>query len=364
MCPDCRFVFRVASDHDGLGVVCPSCERMLRLPTPTDPVPELVRKKSAEELAAEKSEPAEEPEAAGKGKRRRKKRAEDEEDFRPQGQNPVVMIGVVASLGLLAVALAVVVLWPKGEVAPRARNEGPTEVFPVAAASEKVASEDEVMTPEEAAAVVSLDVLRDEIEPVILGFLESTDVVGQSRWVRHAARTRPRMEAWPRLDAPGFRTILWGAGQTRVGKAVLLMVETDDFRQRPIGLVEEDDGWKVDWEAWVGWSEMSWREMIEKRPTEPVLCRVQVTATDYFNYRFSDETAWESYWLESPDAEASLYGYVPKGGVMDHLLKPADNERRVPFLVKLAFPEGETRGNQVEIVEVVGRSWVNPEEEP
>lgn len=337
---------------------------MLRLPTAADPLPELVRRKSPEEVAAAKGEPADEAGAGDKGKRRSKKRADDEGDFRPQGQNPVVMVGVVVSLGLLAVVLAVVVLWPKGEVSREPLAGDAAEVFPVPAATEKIAAEPEAMTREEAAAVVSLDVLRDEIEPVMRDFLEAADVADQARRVRHAARTRPRMEAWPQLDAPGFRTILWGAGQTRVGEAVLLMVETDDFRQRPMGLVEEEDGWKVDWEAWVGWSEMSWQDIVEKRPAGPVVCRVQVTATDYFNYRFADETAWQSYWLESPNGDGSLYGYVPRGGAMDQLLKPADNERRVPFLVKLAFPEGEARGNQVEIVEVIGRSWVNPEDEP
>jgi hypothetical protein len=36
VCPECRFVFRVPKDHAGKGVVCTSCQRLLRIPSARD----------------------------------------------------------------------------------------------------------------------------------------------------------------------------------------------------------------------------------------------------------------------------------------------------------------------------------------
>lgn len=32
VCQDCRAIFRVPADYEGTGVVCPVCDRMLRMP--------------------------------------------------------------------------------------------------------------------------------------------------------------------------------------------------------------------------------------------------------------------------------------------------------------------------------------------
>jgi hypothetical protein len=42
VCPDCRFIFRIPMDHDGIGTVCPSCRRMLRIPKEGDSVAPLM----------------------------------------------------------------------------------------------------------------------------------------------------------------------------------------------------------------------------------------------------------------------------------------------------------------------------------
>jgi len=36
VCNDCRAIFRVPADYTGKGIVCPRCDRMLRMPTAQD----------------------------------------------------------------------------------------------------------------------------------------------------------------------------------------------------------------------------------------------------------------------------------------------------------------------------------------
>lgn len=43
VCQDCRAVFRIPSDYTGQGVVCPQCDRMLRIPRVGESIPALVQ---------------------------------------------------------------------------------------------------------------------------------------------------------------------------------------------------------------------------------------------------------------------------------------------------------------------------------
>ena len=43
ICQDCRAIFRIPADYEGKGVVCPSCDRMLRLPRAGEAIPALVQ---------------------------------------------------------------------------------------------------------------------------------------------------------------------------------------------------------------------------------------------------------------------------------------------------------------------------------
>lgn len=59
VCQDCRAIFRVPADYEGSGVVCPSCDRMLRLPRAGDKIPALVQNEyplSTEDFKKSKNE--------------------------------------------------------------------------------------------------------------------------------------------------------------------------------------------------------------------------------------------------------------------------------------------------------------------
>lgn len=49
VCPDCRLVFRIPTNHEGRGTVCPSCSRLLRIPKEGDPLPPLSQQLAAKQ---------------------------------------------------------------------------------------------------------------------------------------------------------------------------------------------------------------------------------------------------------------------------------------------------------------------------
>ena len=60
----------------------------------------------------------------------------------------------------------------------------------------------------------------------------------------------------------------------RSGKISAVDVELRDFSIRALAVEKTEEGYLADWESWVGYSELSWEEMQEKRPQEPKLFRV------------------------------------------------------------------------------------------
>jgi hypothetical protein len=162
VCADCRAIFRIPVGHTGLGIVCPSCERMLRLPKAGDAIPELISKPQpviddqVTEVVASHAEQADaQPESmemenhldeaiassidasvpSSQGVRRRKKRREsnytDAETEWQQGSNhkmlrfaksrpPWWIIAAIAIFSLLLVAAVAMLL----------NNTNPTPTIP------------------------------------------------------------------------------------------------------------------------------------------------------------------------------------------------------------------------------------------
>jgi hypothetical protein len=108
---------------------------------------------------------------------------------------------------------------------------------------------------------------------------------------------------------------------------------------------------------------MSWQELAEKKPTEPVRLRVTASRAFFYNNEFADERQWQSVSLDSPNEEESIYGYVKRGSATFQRMFTfglSDNKRVV---LDVYFPEGAKQGNQVFIDGVVGDGWLVTEDD-
>jgi hypothetical protein len=116
----------------------------------------------------------------------------------------------------------------------------------------------------------------------------------------------------------------------------------------------------LDWTSYVGFCELSWAEFKQLRPTAPLLFRAFATASDYYNYEFTDEKKYLSISLLSPDGLTTIHGYCerdsPTGTAINRTL--GKNQTMTGVIVKLAFPEKAESNRCALITQFVSDRWL------
>lgn len=201
-------------------------------------------------------------------------------------------------------------------------------------------------------------------QPIAEAFFAASEV-GQ---ILPLIRDRDRVEAHIRAHYPDGKIEPTGISKfNSTGRVsyrdsfAAVAIQTDDFEKKQLAYVDGADGLKIDWESWVGWSEMPWDKLIESRPASPVLVRAMLKWVDYYNFNFSDESKWRSYRLVSPDGEHTLYGYAARNSLLDQRLRPGEQSATVAVTLKIRFPEETESRNQALIDEYVSDGWVIPD---
>ena len=145
---------------------------------------------------------------------------------------------------------------------------------------------------------------------------------------------------------------------------VVLQLPLADFATRPIALEQTPDGFRIDWESFTGYSELSWAELRRTRPRDPVLLRAVVRPTDYFNRDFTSANKYRAFQISDLNRDQVIYGYVPIGGEADlQLQKVLLNDPSVHAVIRVRYPENSTNDRQVEITEVLEKGWIFREDD-
>lgn len=367
VCPDCRFVFRVPRDHDGKGIVCPSCRRMLKIPTSDDtPPPLIVPLRKIENEPSTVEEVVREDGTRMVKKRRRGKRAPSGDDHTWEsnkssrssspddgGQTRLLLFGGAL---ILAALVGGGLLLLKGQKSPEQPQPPIAQITPT-----------ETPQPvEEVAPVMDERILLEEGTKLARVFLEADTVDKLLPLVKDPEVARPRMLEFyggNSVTPVGFSSVNDDQGLARNGKVSGLDLNTGDFERKVLGLIETDSGLKVDWESWVGWSEMPWEQFLSEKPTEPKLFRVELRGVDYYNFAFTDEKKWQSVRLLSPDGEHAIYGYAEVGSLLAERLRFDKDVKSRLVMLKLKFPPDAESASQVVISEFVAEGWVEGVEE-
>ena len=348
MCPGCRFVFRVPQEHDGKGVVCPGCKVMLRLPGPQeDPGPLIIHREEAP-VAIEVEE-------------------EDDHDHdhdhahQEEKDSTLALILKMAVPGVLLLGLfAWLLMKDDGETAKTEADAAPA---PAPAGETAAVKTEETPAPKRA---VSEQV---QLEETARKFLEAPTLAEALEFIYRPEEVGPKAEAWHATRPyrpPGFKGTAGDASILSSGKTevISLAVRTGDFEKREVALVKTPQGYRVDWESWAGWSEMSWEDFKKQRPTGPKLFRVICSPTVYYNFAFKDESQWVSFRLDSPDSKDFLYGYAPGNSELGALLRPTDGVTNRSVIMMLKFPPDAATDNQVIIEAITGEGWLALPENP
>lgn len=198
-------------------------------------------------------------------------------------------------------------------------------------------------------------------EPMAKAFLEAETTKDILPLIHEAERVRPLL----RSRYPDGKIVPTGMSKFNATGQVsykdtfaAVSILTPDYEKRQLAFIDGEEGLKIDWESWIGWSDVPWDKLMETKPRKPVLVRVMVKWVDYYNFGFSDEKAWRSYRLVSPDGETTLYGYVERNSLLDQRLRPGEPTATVAVTLKIHFREDEQSANQVVIDELVSDGWV------
>ncbi|MES2657915.1 MAG: hypothetical protein V4689_04815 [Verrucomicrobiota bacterium] len=353
-------MFRVPRDHDGKGIVCPSCRRMLKIPTSLDVTPPLMaplRRTSPEEPVVTEDEPK-------KLKKRRKGRKAAENHSWEQNshtsrssekrQMRLFLIGG-ATLLVLIVTGVVISMNYAGKPVESTGPESPTLAL---------AGQIPPKTGEPSQTELSDTAFLGAAEQLARKFLTATTVEELLPLVRHPEIVGPRMRSFypeGKFKAYGLSQFNSGGEASRLGSFRAVEVMTGDFDNKSMVFSETLGDLKIDWESWVGWSEMPWEEFRTSKPDEGKVFRVTLSPVDYYNFDFLDESKWQSFRLVSPDHEHSLYGYAEKGTALEQRLRPSADSSAVALMLSLKFPKGSSSNDQVEIERIVNEGWVEEE---
>lgn len=329
---------------------------MLRIPAAGDKLPALVSPVSQSVASGPDSEVS----ASVLKKRRRSRKVGSSESHsweqqgksdhshrHETGQKRLLWIGGAALVALSAVAVFFTMKTADQPAVP------PQIDLPIPAVIVKKAEPVEVVRSEAS--------LLAEAEPLVRKFLAAKTVAELLPIIRHPEITEQRLRGvYPdgKIAAVGMSKFNSSDEVSVRDKLISLMVRTGEQLDKPMALIETPEGLKIDWESWVGWSEISWEEFLATKPTTAKVFRVKLTAVDYYNFAFSDESKWHSYRLLSPDGEHSLYGYVEKGSDLDRKISPTEDAKIVTLMLSLKFPAGATSNSQVEIERFVVEGWV------
>ena len=337
---------------------------MLKIPSADDVPPALVaprRDESAKELPAVES-------TAGKVEKRRKhghgKRHADEEPEwekeevmgRSRGRRATRRLGIaLAACGLFFIGMLGVVALMMARGDDRPVVVAPfTTAPPVEEEEEEPVDLPEVMKRSETE-------FFDEARPLARKFLEARTIAEMLPLVRNPEEVEPKMKRqYPDgvIDAPGMSPAENREPVNYRGKFASMAVRTRDQEVKQLAFTDTPDGLKIDWESYVGWSDMTWEEFLKTKPTKPQIFRVMLKRAEYYNFNFANDVEWQSYRLVSPDGEHLLYGYVKRDSPVNRQVKPDDKKSELAMTLSLKFRPGETSRNQVVIDRCIDDGWV------
>jgi hypothetical protein len=265
---------------------------------------------------------------------------------------------LIGGASLFALIVAGVLMAMRGGDDPDLQVVGPTASPPGAGAIQAEASPPNGSPRSEAGFLA-------EAEPLARKFLEAGRIEDLLPLVRNPGVAEARMRRhYPEgeIEAPGMAEFNTQSAISRLGTITALKVRTRGYEEQSLAFIDTPQGLKIDWESWVGWSEMRWEEFLASKPTTGRVFRLNLSPADYYNFAFSDDQKWQAYRLQSPAGEHSIYGYAERDSMLASRLVVPPESKQMALMLALKFPANATSDNQVLIEKFVAEGWVQETE--
>lgn len=370
VCPDCRFIFRLPSNHDGKGIVCPSCRRMLRIPGEgNETTPLVIPHKAVDSEQNERKIPRDDTRRSGKRKKKQKEAETPDWEasagtWRSKKNKNTLALAIWTTIIAMIFGAAFFLFKEKKEidfVEPKAAQKEITDT-PLLLPDEELGESIELPKIMKRSQSEFLSLAKPNAEK----FLAATSVDQILPLIRDSENIREKIYAYypdGKIKATAISKFNVSGQVSYKNTFAAVSILTTDFEVVQLAFFDDKDGLKIDWESWVGWSEMPWEKIIESKPQNPILIRAKLTTIDYYNFGFADDSKWRAYRLLSPDGAHTLFGYIERNSLLDERLRPPEKSVSAAVTLKILFPEGKDQRNQVVIHDMISDGWVLPETE-
>jgi hypothetical protein len=239
--------------------------------------------------------------------------------------------------------------------------------------AEPVLSVSPVPLPKEARPKSNEDPMRgmDLAKKAVAGFLSASSVEEMAKFVRDPQRALPRMKAYYKAQPPQPVKFTMGADWSEVDRddrTFLLGKVTVEFDEVFICTEIPFRGDAlVDWESYTGWCEMPWTEFVTRGSEKPVECRVVVSASDYFNFSYTDSEKYACFRLTDKADNETVFAYCEKGSKLHRKIEaalkhygPGEDRVSVPCILSLKMKAGDAVHRQAVIESLEKEGWVDP----
>ena len=153
----------------------------------------------------------------------------------------------------------------------------------------------------------------------------------------------------------------------KVGTLAMLFFENNQQHVQGLVLADTPEGILVDWPSFSGEGEMSIKDFLAQKPTQPTLLRVAARVDDYYNFEYQDRDLVHCIRLTDYPETVYFYGYVLRTSPLinkvkhlptqDHSAAEDLQTKPQPLTIKARFHEGTRSENQVEITDIMGNGW-------
>ena len=213
--------------------------------------------------------------------------------------------------------------------------------------------------------ITNVEAKRPLIEETVRKFFEANSVSEKLAFVRDPGRVRPLMSdyynrqpmpkmKWQSLgwtlpvDEPGFRLGYVQATFENGAPASLVVEEM------------ENGSFVVDWESFVRYGELNWRDFLLIRPVQPKLFRVIASKSDHGALHPAG-SGQETIEIKHPEEDGVVYATLDKN---DPDMAPMVQQlqqgkwKDVPLTLRLCYPGTASDGKAVRIAGVEGKGWL------
>jgi hypothetical protein len=217
--------------------------------------------------------------------------------------------------------------------------------------------------------ILDIESKRPKIAPAVEAFFAAKDVEAKLPYVRNPERVQPMMAAFYKrepMHSYKWRGLGWVVSVAEPGYRLgYVQALFEDATPSSLVIEELPNGeFRVDWEGFVRYGELAWKDFLQLRPVEPTLFRVIASRPSAVPVTGATPTT-SPEWLElrHPAEQGVVLGYFDKADPnLQSLQKQLTdgNWKDVPLTLRLCYPAPPSLTTQpnVRIAGVEGKGWL------